>query len=202
MTTPVHFYFDFLSPFAYLARHELTRIAMQHGRTVQFHAVDLDRLKKAIGNVGPGNRDLPVKLAYIIQDLGRWAQRYSVPLAGAKNHNARPLNLGTFYAEDRNQTAEYVATAYRLTWGEGGAPDDPALHVALARSMGWAPEAFQAFIESSESSRRFEAATQVAIDRRVFGVPTVTVDDQMWWGNDRLFFVEEYLAQSPSLPQP
>lgn len=190
----IDFYFDFLSPFAYLARHRLSQIASQYHCTVTYKPIDLALAKKAIGNVGPTNREMPIKLRYLGADLNRWAQRYGIPLNPVKNHNSHQLNLGTFFAETRGQSAAYVELAYRLTWGEGGAPDDESLLRQVATDLKWDPEAFLAFIASPEAERRYAQNNQEAISKGVFGVPTMLVDDQMWWGNDRLFFLEEYLA--------
>jgi len=111
-----------------------------------------------------------------------------------KNHNSRQLNLGTFFAKDGDETARYAEEAFRRTWAEGGAPDDEELLRGVARTLCWSPEAFLEFIASDEARERFARSTQDAIARGVFGVPTMMVHDQMWWGNDRLAFLEEHLA--------
>jgi len=191
----IDFYFDFLSPFAYLACHRLGQIAIKHQCVVNYIPIDLAAAKLAIGNTGPTNRELPVKLKYLIDDLGRWANRYGIPFQGAKNHNSRLLNLGTFFAQDRGEGAAYVADAYRRTWGEGGAPDDENLLRKIASEFGWNSSEFLDFIASPDASDRYEASTENAIRRGVFGVPTMMVGDCMWWGNDRLFMVDEYLSQ-------
>ncbi|NMY65593.1 2-hydroxychromene-2-carboxylate isomerase [Pseudomonas sp. WS 5018] len=188
------FYFDFLSPFAYLARHRLVQIAEKHGADIAYKPIDLARAKLAIGNNGPTNRELPIKLAYLTKDLERWADRYAMPLAVIKNHNSRLLNIGTFFAEDCGQAGRYVEIAYRLTWGEGGAPDDEALHRQLAREMDWREMEFLAFLQSPGAAERYEASTQAAIAKHVFGVPMTMIGEDMWWGNDRLMFVDEYLS--------
>lgn len=190
----IFFYFDFLSPFAYLARHRLVQIAEKNGADVVYRPVDLAKAKLAIGNNGPTNRDLPIKLAYLMNDLKRWADRYVIPFEVIKNHNSRLLNIGTFFAEDNGQAERYVEIAYRLTWGTGGAPDDDAMHRQLAKEMDWKEAEFLAFLQSPEAAKRYEASTQAAIAKHVFGVPTTMIGDEMWWGNDRMMFVDEYLS--------
>jgi len=192
----IDFYFDFLSPYAYLARHRLVQIAAICNARITYKPIDLDRAKKAIGNIGPANRNLPVKLAYLTCDLERWAHRYGISLVPAKNHNSRQLNLGTFYAQDRGQAEAYVELAYRLTWGSGGAPDDEALLRQVAHGLNWDSSDFLACISSELFERRYDEENQEATRRGVFGVPTMIIDDKMWWGNDRIIFVEEYLAET------
>jgi len=191
----IDFYFDFLSPFAYLASYRLREIAEKHQRSVNYFPLDLAAAKLAIGNTGPTNRELPVKLKYLTDDLKRWAHRYGLPLRGAKNHNSRPLNIGTFFAKDRAQCADYVTVAYQRTWGDGGAPDDEDFLKNIAADFGWNSAEFVDFIASQEASNRYEASTSNAIRRGVFGVPTMMVGDSMWWGNDRLFLLDEYLSE-------
>lgn len=189
------FYFDFLSPFAYLARYRLVQIAEKHGVSVVYKPIDLAKAKLAIGNNGPTNRAMPIKLAYLMTDLQRWADQYDVPFEVVKNHNSQLLNIGMFFARDGEQTARYVEIAFRLTWGAGGAPDDEALLRQLAREMGWNETEFLAFLQSPEAVERYEASTQEAVARHVFGVPMTVIGKEMWWGNDRLAFVDDYLSR-------
>ncbi len=194
MTQTVDFYFDFMSPFAYLAHCRLARLPALYGCRIAYHPVDLGRLKRAIGNTGPSNRELPVKLRYLVSDLKRWADRYGVPLGFIGNVNTAGLNRGLFFARSRAQQADYVARAFARTWGESGAPDDPALLRALAVEMGWDPQEFADFLASGAATAAYEESCAQAIDRGVFGVPTMLLGDLMWWGNDRLFLLEEHLA--------
>ncbi len=191
--TKIEFFFDLMSPFAYLASHRLAKIAQKYDVSVAYKAIDLSKAKLAIGNDGPSNRSLPVKLHYLMTDLQRWAKRYDIALTPVKNHNSHLLNVGLLYAIDRDQSAQYVATAFRHTWGEGGAPDDIELLGRVASQMGWKNDDFQGFIYSAAATQRYGQYTDDAIKKGVFGVPTVIVDGHMWWGNDRLDFVEEYL---------
>lgn len=92
MSTIIDFYFDILSPFSHLARGELVRIAETHDCDIAWHAVDLTVLKNAVGNTGPGNRDMPVKLAYMKVDIARWAAEYRVPLSWVGNFASRQHN--------------------------------------------------------------------------------------------------------------
>ncbi len=190
----IDFYFDFLSPFAYLARHRLAQLAQKHGVEVVYKPIDLAKVKLAIGNNGPTNRELPIKLAYLMKDLKRWADRYGIPLEVIKNHNSRPLNIGTFFAKNCGKADRYIEAAYRLTWGHGGAPDDENVHRKIAREMGWDEEEFLGFLQSPKAAELYEESTQAAIAKHVFGVPTMMIGDEMWWGNDRMMFVEEYLS--------
>ncbi|WP_151446132.1 2-hydroxychromene-2-carboxylate isomerase [Lacisediminimonas profundi] len=190
----VDFYFDFLSPFAYLGHVRLCRMSARHGFRIAYHPIDLMQAKKAIGNIGPGNRDMPVKLGYINEDLQRWARRYDVPLKFVQNFNTRILNTGLLFCSDDAVQRRYVQVAYNLSWGQGGTPDSPELHAGLAQEMGWDVREFLGFVQSDAAAAAYQSSTDDAIARKVFGVPTMMIGELMWWGNDRLDFVEEYVA--------
>ncbi|MBB5547759.1 MULTISPECIES: 2-hydroxychromene-2-carboxylate isomerase [Burkholderiaceae] len=191
----IDFFFDFLSPYAYLARHRLAEVAALHGCAIAYKPIDLARAKLAIGNTGPANRDMPVKLAYVVEDLKRWAARYRIPIEFIKNFNTKRMNVGTFYAEARGQQADYVRQAYHLAWGEGGAPDDDAALRSIAVSMGWDAADFLRFLDSSKAETAYNESTLEAISAGVFGVPTMAVGRDMWWGNDRIDFLETHLGR-------
>ena len=194
MRTTIDFYFDFLSPFAYLARFRLTQIAERHDCTIAWHAIDLAQAKLAAGNTGPGNRDMPVKLDYMKIDLARWAAEYAVPFNWVGNYASRRMNIGVLYARQRAGEAQYVRDAFHAGWGCGGTLDDPDLLRRLARMQGWNGDEFLRYVDSPAAAAAFATENKAAIARRVFGVPTMLLGEEMWWGNDRLFMLDKALA--------
>ena len=135
MHTNIDFYFDFMSPFAYLARHRLAATAAEYACEITYKPIDLVKAKLAVGNTGPSNREMPVKLKYLVKDLKRWADLYGLPFGFIGNVNTAQLNKGVFYAQKQGRVDDYVDQAYRLTWGESGAPDDVELLRKLALSL-------------------------------------------------------------------
>jgi 2-hydroxychromene-2-carboxylate isomerase len=194
MRATIDFYFDFLSPFAYLARGELLKIAERHDCAIAWHAIDLMAVKKAAGNTGPGNRDMPVKLAYMKVDIARWVAAYGVPFTWVGNYASRKMNIGALYARERGAETTYVRDAFHAGWGAGGKLDDPDLLRRLAQMQGWDGDDFLRYVASPEAAAVFEAGNTAAIARGVFGVPTMLLGDDMWWGNDRLVMLEKALA--------
>lgn len=188
------FYFDFMSPFAYLAHTQLPALAARYGLRIAYHAIDLPAAKLAAGNTAPPNVSIPVKLRYLVTDMQRWAQRYRVPLAFPKTLKSERLNRGLYFAQDRGREDAYVRAAWLPTWGRGGDMGDEALIADVARAMGWEDAEFLAFIDSPQARERYSQDNRDAHARGVFGAPTMMLDDQMWWGNDRLGFLEEHLA--------
>lgn len=195
MANVIDFYFDFLSPFSYVAHTQLPKLAKTHGWSLAYHPVDLQQLKIAGGNTGPSSRDQPLKSRYNRQDFRRWMDYYGItikhPAAYDPQHR---LNKGAFYALDRNKIEAYANAAWDRVWGQGGDMRDEALIGAVAREMGWNTDEFLAYTLDAAPVERFQAETEAAHRHGVFGVPTMIIGEEMWWGNDRLFFLDRYLA--------
>jgi 2-hydroxychromene-2-carboxylate isomerase len=196
----IDFYFDFFSPYSYLANFRVPGLADKYGYSLTYKPIDLKAAKLAAGNTGPATAQMPAKLRYAIADLTRWAKRYGATFAfaaGAPTSSAR-INKGTFFAIETGQARDYVKHAYHATFGTGGAFDSDEVLSAIARQMGWSPEAFLAFVQSDKAEQLYAAGNKEAQERGVFGVPIMMVGDEMWWGNDRLDFLEEYLVAHPA----
>jgi len=195
----IDFYFDFISPYAYLAHYRLPALAQKYGYGVTYKPIDLKAAKLAAGNTAPPTAAMPAKLRFAMADLTRWAQRYGVPLAWSK---APPVteraNIGTFFALDRGVEQAYVAALWGATFGAGGEFNSDEVLSEVARKLDWSPEEFLEFVQSDEARQRYAAGNQEAQARGVFGVPTMMVGDEIWWGNDRLAFLEGFLAANPA----
>jgi 2-hydroxychromene-2-carboxylate isomerase len=194
MEHAIDFYFDFMSPYAYLAHKRVNEIARKYSYELRYHCIDLMRAKLAAGNTGPSNRDIPVKIAYLSKDLSRWANRYGLPLHMPGSHDSAQVNRGLFIAIDRGVATRYVDAVWQLTWGAGGDFSDIEVISKVAQNLGWEPKAFIESIASPIICERYEQSNLDAQSKGVFGVPTMMAGNEMWWGNDRLDFLEEYLA--------
>lgn len=191
----LEFYFDFMSPFAYLAYHRLPDLVREFDLELLLNVIDLPAAKRAAGNTGPRNVDIPAKIRYLKVDLERWARRYRMPLVFPPSLDSARMNKGVFYALDRDAGAEYLNSAWYVCWGEGADMSDTDQLKRIARGLGWNDADFVSFIDSPEAEARYSANNRAAQERGVFGVPTMIIDDQMWWGNDRIEFLIEFLTQ-------
>lgn len=196
MPAPIDFYFDFISPFSYFALQRLPGIAERFGRAINYHVVDLAVLKLEAGNTAPPTRNMPIKLRYMKTDQARWARRYAVPVKSPAYYDSSILNRGVFFAQARQLTPAYVASTFHKVWGEGGHMTDDTLLTRLANELGWDAAEFRKFTASDAANELYRESTERAHRRGVFGVPTMMVGDEMWWGNDRLDFMESYLSEA------
>jgi 2-hydroxychromene-2-carboxylate isomerase len=159
--------------------------------------VDLPRLKRAAGNTGPANIEIPPKIRYLMEDLRRWAELYGLPFGEIpRGKDYSRINKGVFYALEKDSVVDYITAAYDLVWGRGGAADDERELASIARKFDWEAADFLDYLSSDPAGRLWEASNEEAIARGVFGVPTVICDDHMWWGNDRMDFLERFLQDS------
>lgn len=195
MSKVIDFYFDFMSPYGYLANCKLPGLAAAYGYRIAYHPIDIPSAKMAAGNYGPSNREVPAKIRVLQADLRRWAKRYDVPFTFVPLSNAevRPWNIGTFYATEKQAAEAYVNEAYRRIWGLGAQVGDPAQLRQIAELLQWNPDEFLSYISSVQAQTEFRRQCVLAHAKGIFGAPMMVVDDEVWWGNDRLDFLEEHI---------
>jgi 2-hydroxychromene-2-carboxylate isomerase len=203
----LEFYFDFMSPYSYLAHCRIPAIAKRYGVELVYKPIDLKQAKLAAGNTAPPTVQMPPKQRYSFADLTRWSNRYGVPftLPKIEGGNVSPSifasereNVGTYMAIDEGRAGEYVSCVWDQVWGNGCGVGSDEVLTTVARAMGWSVDSFLAFVVSPATRHRYDQDNKAAHGRGVFGVPTMIIDDQLWWGNDRLDFMEEYLSYRAS----
>lgn len=195
----VEFYYDLVSPYSYLAYGRVERICEKYGADLVLKPVLLGALHKAAGIKAPV--ESPMKARYQERDIRRWARRYGLPLRFPDPFPFRTLKTmrAALYCESLGKLPEFTREAFALYWEEGGAPkgfeeaceDGPLAEVA--RRIEVEPEELLAGASAQEAKDALRAATEEALGRGVFAAPTFFVEDEMFWGNDRLDFVEEAL---------
>ncbi|MDM0114643.1 2-hydroxychromene-2-carboxylate isomerase [Variovorax sp. J22R133] len=196
MTKKVDFYFDFGSPAAYLAYTQLPHICADTGAELVWKPMLLGGVFQATGNRSPA--EIPAKAPYMVDDLQRFARRYSVPY----QHNPHfPINTllmmrgatGVQMREPERFRA-YVDAMYQAMWADGRNMNDPATVGAVLQGAGFDAGKILALTAEQEVKDRLKAVTQEAVERGVFGAPTMFVGSEMFWGQDRLDFVRESLG--------
>ncbi len=195
MAKTVEFYFDFGSPYSYLAYKALPGIAAAQGAEILWRPMLLGGVFKATGNHSPV--DIPAKSQWLHQDLQRWAKRYG---AVFRNNPHFPVNTlvlmrgATGLQMRGTDFGKYVEAMFRAMWEEARNLGDPAEIAAVLRQAGFDAEAFLALVNDAEVKEKLKKNTEEAVARGVFGAPTFFVGDEMFWGQDRLDFVAEALA--------
>ncbi len=193
MTKAVEFLFDFGSPTSYLAYKQLPKIASRHGARIVWTPILLGGVFKATGNASPAQ--VPAKARYMNQDLARFAKRYNVAL-NFNTHfpvNTLALMRGAAAYQGSDQFDIYVNAIFDAMWAHPRNLNDPGEVAQVLRDIGVKLEDFLARIERDDVKAKLKANTEGAVARGVFGAPTFFVNGEMFFGQDRLDFVEEAL---------
>lgn len=187
MPQPASWYFDIISPFAHLA---LTRLdAIQALRPVVLKPIVFGGVLKAWGQLGPA--EIAPKRVHTYRLATHMAQAMGVPFRFPPAHPFNPLAmLRLLTALDGNEAA--VTAAFRFVWGEGRDANEPAVLEAVADAAG-RPDAL-ALIAEQEVKDRLRQATEEAIAAGVFGVPSLVIDGEVFWGADAMAMAQDYLA--------
>jgi 2-hydroxychromene-2-carboxylate isomerase len=187
----VDFFFDLSSPYSYLAATQMQPIAERTGATVAWRPMVLGAVFKTVGNEMPAR--VPHKARWMGNDLMRWAEHYGVPFRFTSHFPTNAIKAMRLVLVDESKAAEVALAGFRAMWVEDRdiTQDDELRRIAQAGGLDPAT-ALQA-IERPEIKERLRANTEEAVARGAFGAPTMLVGDQLFWGNDRLHFVEAAL---------
>jgi 2-hydroxychromene-2-carboxylate isomerase len=193
MAKQIEFFYDYLSPFSYLADTQLPAIAGRTGAEIVYRPILMGAVMKNAGNAGP--LSIPSKAAYNVAEFQRWAKRYGVRAQFSPYFPFNTIRIvrGAIAAQLLGRFPQFHSAAFRAIWEHGqDLSKEDALHRLLGE-VGIEP----ALIEGDDIKRRLRANVDEAVSRGAFGAPTFFVNGEMFWGNDRLDFVEEAIVQHP-----
>jgi 2-hydroxychromene-2-carboxylate isomerase len=199
MDKTIDYYFTPVSPFTYLGHGRFVAMAAKYGASVAVKPVDYGRIFPASGGL-PLKQRAPQRQAYRLVELRRWSSRLGMPL------NLQPkffpvsgeLASKWILAAEERGTAEALKLAgacLQAVWTEERNVADAETLGAIAREQGLDASALAARAASADMSERYDALTQEAIERQVFGAPTFIYRDEPFWGQDRLDFLDRALAK-------
>jgi 2-hydroxychromene-2-carboxylate isomerase len=195
MTKRVTFYYDYGSPPSYVAYKRLPAIAAQAGADIEYRPALVGGMFKTLGNQPPV--EVPAKAAWFWADITRCAARHGVPFLRNPyfdGFRSLPLMRGAMVAEQDGRLVAYSDAVYDAMWAKGLNLSDPAIVADVLSAAGFDPKHIFAGADSDAAKAKLRAQTDEAIARGAFGVPTFFVNDTMFFGQDRLDFVEEALA--------
>lgn len=191
----IDYYFSVLSPFAYLAGDRMEQIADRHGASVSYKPCDLMRVFSETGGTPPAKRH-PSRQAYRLQELPRIAAMNGMKINLKPAHwptNFMPATAAVLAAEAAGADAGAVArAALTACWLEEKDIADPAIVGECLAAGGMAAADLAAHI--ADAIAQIDPLTDEAIARGVFGAPTYVVGDQIFWGQDRLAYLDAHLG--------
>lgn len=194
MSKTVEFYFDFGSPTAYLAHKRLQQLKKQYQCQLEYKPMLLGGIFKATGNASPVA--LPAKGEYmLIHDLPRFAKRYQVNLKFNPHFPINTLYLmrAALAAKQLNCFDAYVDCVYKALWEEEKNMGDMEIVEKSLTEAGLDAQELISLSQSDDIKTTLIQLTEDAVARKIFGAPTLFIEDEMFFGQDRLDFVEERL---------
>ncbi|HEX9673061.1 MAG TPA: 2-hydroxychromene-2-carboxylate isomerase [Burkholderiales bacterium] len=195
MTNPIDFYFDFSSPYGYLASTRIDALAAKHGRGVTWRPHLLGAVFKVTGQQPLAA--IPIKGGYAAHDLARSARLLKVPFKLPTKFpvGATAPSRAFYWVNDKDPAlAKRLAQAlYHAYFAEDRDISSPEVTVDVATQTGVERAALDRALNDPAVKERLRTEVEAAIARGVFGSPYIIVDGEPFWGSDRLDQVEQWL---------
>ena len=194
MSKTIEYFFDFGSPTAYLAHTQLSAIAERSGAELVYRPMLLGGVFQATGNTTPAA--IPAKGKYMGRDIARCAARYGEPYHSNPHFPVNTLNVmrGAVAAQQDGVLKSYMDAVYRAVWVDQKNTADPEVFAQVLVTAGLDAENFAERIQDPAIKDGLKSNTQEAVERGVFGAPTMFVGEEMFFGQDRLDYVEAEAA--------
>lgn len=197
MAEPLEFYFDFSSPYGYLASERIDDLAARFGRTVRWHPILLGVVFRATG--AAPLTEVPLKGAYSRRDFERSARFLGVPfrMPGTFPLPTQAAARAFYWLNDQNEALAraFGHMVYRALFVESRDISAPECVLDLAHSLGADRDDLAAALGSEALKTRLRQACDAALARGVFGSPYILVDGEPFFGADRLPQIERWLAE-------
>ena len=194
----VDYYFSPMSPWTYLGHDRFADIAKRHGAAINVKPVDFGKIFPVSGGV-PVAKRAPQRQAYRFVELKRWQKFLGVPLVLEPKFFPYDTSLAArliIAAGDKSADSAMRLTGALLKacWAENRNMADEGELAKACQDLGLEPEGLIAAAKSDEGQKRFDALTDEAIGLQVFGAPTYAYKGELFWGQDRLEFLDRALA--------
>lgn len=199
MTKKIDYFMAPVSPWTYLGHDRFVAIARHHGADIVIKPLDTGRVFAVSGGL-PLKQRAPQRQAYRLVELARWSKFLGMPLNLHPAHFPVSGDLAAKWILAANEVG--IDEALALSGAVGGAVwveqrniADAATLAEIALGQGLDARAIGSRAEAAEIGAQYDTLTREAIDRGVFGVPTWIYDNEPFWGQDRLDFLDRALAE-------
>jgi 2-hydroxychromene-2-carboxylate isomerase len=192
---PIEFWFDFSSPYGYLASYRIDEIGQEAGRAVTWRPYLLGVVFKSSGQSPLVSQ--PMRGPYHVKDMQRSARKMNVPLVLPEGFPMATIAAcRAFYwqeATDPRRARDLAKALYRAAFAQGRNIATAEVVADVGKEIGIDPAALSAGIGTPAVKERLKTETDTAIARGIFGSPFILIDGEPFWGNDRLGDVREWL---------
>ena len=204
MTTKLEFFFDYGSPWSYIANARVPVVASRAQAQLVYRPMLLGGVFKATGNRSPADNPVENKTRYGALDLKRWADRAGVPFQRNPHFpiNTLPLMRLAVASQSSGVFDPFHQEIWPAFWADAKNLGDPVEVRKVLERAGLDADGLLAGAQTPEVKETLKATTEEAVARGAFGAPTFFVADEMFFGNDRLDFVEAALEKLRGSPLP
>ncbi|MEY4729887.1 MAG: hypothetical protein RL020_1045 [Pseudomonadota bacterium] len=196
MNTPIEFYFDFSSPYGYIAAEKIDALAIKHGRTTDWHPILLGAIFKTTGAQPPAG--VPIKGDYFNHDFARSARLFGVTY---KQPSIFPISSvaasrAVYWLKDRDaeKSKALVRALYKAFFVEDRDIQNSEVVLDVAEILSIKRDELAAALNDPTVKDRLKNEVQQAMDKGVFGSPYIIIDGEPFFGADRLDQVDKWLA--------
>ena len=188
MIKPLEFYFDFISPYSFLAHKQLTKIQNKEGIKIIYKPVLLGGLHNLHGIKAPAF--IPAKAKHMVRDCKLIAEKNNIRFKFNSYFPIRSLNLmrGVLVAEEDNIKKYYIDNIFNSIWQDGLNMNDATVVQKILQNLNVNPKTFSLRTSSSLIKDLLRKKTNQAYEKGVFGAPTFVVNNKIFWGQDRIEF--------------
>ena len=188
MIKPFDFYFDFISPYSFLAHKEIRKIENKEGCKIRYIPILLGGLHNLHGIKAPAF--IPAKAKHMIKDCKLIAEKNEIKFKFNSYFPIRSLNLmrGVLVAEEDNIKNYYIDNIFNTIWQDGLNMNDEIIIQKVLKNLNANPKTFALRSTSSLIKDSLRKKTTEAYEKGIFGAPTLVVNDKIFWGQDRLEF--------------
>ncbi len=198
MSPRLEFFFDYGSPYSYLADTQLAGLAARSGARVVYRPMLLGAVYKATGNQSPAQHPVEAKRRYGAVELRRWVAHYGVAFQSNPFFpiDTLPIMRACVVAQREGVFEAFHRAVYPAFWAEGLNLGDADVFAGVLARAGLDAKRLAERAAEPEVKAELRATTELAVKRGVFGAPSFFVGDELFFGADRLPFVEQALARS------
>ena len=199
MGKTVEYFLSPVSPWTYLGHARFAAMAKRHGAVVKVKPADLGKIFPVSGGL-PLAKRAPQRQAYRLMELKRFREYLKLPLNLQPKFFPVPADLAAQFivaagrAGGTDAAMQLAGAVLRACWAEDRDVSDAATLNAICSEQGMDAAALAAAAQSDAVKAEYAGYTQEAIDRGVFGAPSYIIGEEIFWGQDRLDFVERALA--------
>ncbi len=182
------FYFDFVSPYSFLAHKEIRKIEKKNSVKIKYKPILLGALHNLHGIKAPAF--IPAKAKHMIRDCKLIAEKNKIKFKFNSYFPIRSLNLmrGVIVAEEDNYKSYYIDSIFNSIWQDGLNMNDENIIQKILQNLNINPKTFLLRSASSSIKDSLRKKTNEAYEKGIFGAPSFVSNNKIFWGQDRIEF--------------